>query len=80
MSTITFTPSLVVALVAAAIVELVLKGMAMWRASKRNDLAWFVILLVLDTVGILPLIYLLFFSKDKKKAGTSSLYRLFEKY
>jgi hypothetical protein len=69
MSTITITPSLVVALVAAAIVELVLKGMATWRAAHHNDIVWFVLLLVLDTVGILPLIYLLFFSKTKKKAA-----------
>jgi methionyl-tRNA synthetase len=69
MSTITFTTPLVVAVTAAVVVDLVLRGMALWRSARKGDNVWFVILLVINTVGILPLIYLLFFSKPAKKTA-----------
>ena len=34
------------------------KGLALWHAAKRNHPIWFVVLLVLNTVGILEIIYL----------------------
>jgi len=42
-----------------AILELVLKGFALWRSAKNNQLYWFIALLILNTLGILPLIYLI---------------------
>ena len=39
--------------------ELVWKGLALWRATKNNDKGWFVALLVLNTAGLLPILYLL---------------------
>ena len=39
--------------------DLVWRGMAMWRAGRRNEPVWFVCLLVFNTIGILPIIYLL---------------------
>lgn len=41
------------------------KGMALWRASKNDQRNWFVIILVLNTVGILEIIYLFVFAKKK---------------
>jgi hypothetical protein len=49
----------IIVLVVVAILELVLKGFALWRAGRSNDLVWFVILLVINTAGILPAVYLL---------------------
>ena len=43
------------------------KGIALWRAGKNQNLVWFVFIFVLNTAGILPLIYILFFSKKKGK-------------
>ena len=40
------------------------KGLAMWRAAKNSQAAWFVISLVLNTFGILSIIYLQFFQQD----------------
>lgn len=55
-----------VALILLAVVfDLVLKGMALWRAAKNHRLGWFIALLIINSVGILPLIYL--FVVDKKK-------------
>ena len=42
------------------IVVLILKGMALWHAARRNEIWWFVALLVINTLGILELIYLFF--------------------
>jgi hypothetical protein len=43
------------------------KGWALWRSAQRGQKWWFVALLILNTMGILPIIYLVFFSKKKKK-------------
>jgi len=47
-----------------ALIDFVLKGMGMWRAARNNQQWWFVVLLMFNTIGILPLLYLLFFQKN----------------
>lgn len=47
-------------------VELILKLIAMWKAAHNNHAGWFIILFVLISAGILPLIYILAFSKPDK--------------
>lgn len=42
-----------------ALLDLVLKGFALWRAAKRGQQVWFIALLVVNSLGILPAIYLL---------------------
>ncbi len=42
------------------VLVLALKGYALWFAAKRDDKGWFVALLILNTAGILELIYLIF--------------------
>ncbi len=39
--------------------ELVWKGLALWRAARNNQPGWYVVLLIVNSVGILPIIYLL---------------------
>ena len=41
------------------------KGVALWKAARNNDTTWFVILLVLNTVGILDIIYIVFVAKKQ---------------
>lgn len=55
-------------ILALVVLEVVLKGFALWRAARRNEQYWFVALLVLNTAGLLPALYLLFFSGSKKKS------------
>jgi len=43
------------------------KGIALWRAAKNNDKAWFIILFLVNTLAMLDIIYIVFFSKEKKK-------------
>ena len=47
-----------------AIWDIVWKLLAMWKAANRKQKAWFIWLGILNTVGILPIIYLLIY-KDK---------------
>lgn len=50
------------------ILDLILKGFALWKAAKNNQKYWFAVLLVINSIGILPLIYIKFFQvKNKKK-------------
>jgi len=42
------------------------KALALWRASKNNHKKWFIALLVLNTLAIVEIIYIFFFSKLKK--------------
>ena len=45
--------------------SLVWKGLALWHAARRGQYWWFVILLVVNTLGILEIIYLFFVAKLK---------------
>lgn len=42
------------------------KAVALWRASKNNHKKWFIALLVLNTLAVLEIIYIFFFSKNKQ--------------
>ncbi|NLJ81803.1 MAG: hypothetical protein GX330_01585 [Bacteroidales bacterium] len=46
-------------LILLAIWDLVWKLIAMWKAGRNNQLAWYIAIAVLNTVGILPIVYLL---------------------
>lgn len=39
------------------------KGVALWNAARRGQLGWYVSLLIINTLGILEIIYLLGFRK-----------------
>ena len=41
------------------------KGLSLWKASKRNSPTWFVVLLVVNTIGILEILYYFLFSEMK---------------
>jgi uncharacterized membrane protein len=43
--------------------SLVWKGLALWKAARKGSKPWFVALLVINTVGILEILYLYVFSK-----------------
>jgi len=49
-----------------AIWELVWKGLALWKAGQNKQRNWFVAILVINTIGILPIIYLKFFQRKLK--------------
>lgn len=53
-------------LIAVVVWSLVWKGLALWRAGRKNSPVWFVVLLVVNTIGILEILYYFIFSKMGK--------------
>ena len=41
------------------------KGVALWRAGRNAHLGWFIALFIINSLGILPIIYIFAFSKRK---------------
>lgn len=42
--------------------DLALRGYALYKAARNNQTIWFVALLFVNSVGLLPIIYLVFFA------------------
>jgi len=42
------------------------KGVALWRAAGNKQLAWFICILIFNTLAILEIIYIFGFSKKKQ--------------
>lgn len=59
--------SFLMPLITLVTIDLILKGVALWKSSKSEQKGWFIALLIVNSLGILPLIYLLFFQKKTKK-------------
>jgi hypothetical protein len=51
----------------AAIWDAVWKLIAMWKAVQNKHLAWFICIFIFNTLGILPIIYILI---NKKKSNS----------
>ncbi len=46
--------------------DAVWKGIGMWKAGRNNQLGWFIAILIVNSVGILPIIYLVWFQKKRE--------------
>ena len=46
--------------------EIVWKIIAMWKSARNNDLVWFIFIAVFNTLGILPIIYILLHKKKSE--------------
>lgn len=57
--------SIIALIVILGIWEAVWKGIALWKCGRNNQLVWYIFILVFNTAGILPIVYLLFFRKKK---------------
>ena len=47
------------------------KGLALWRAARRSEKAWFIVFIFVHTLGFLEILYLYAFSK-KNWSGEAS--------
>lgn len=60
-----FAPELLVAIIpiifAVALWTVVIKGFALWHAARNTQKWWFIALLVVNTLGILEVVYLIWF-------------------
>lgn len=61
-----FVPFLAL-LIPLAVLDMALKGWGMWRAAKMNKNGWFIALLVVNSLGLLPAIFLLLTKDEYEK-------------
>lgn len=53
--------------IAILLLTVPLKAAALWRAARRGHISWFLALIILNTLGILDLLYIFVFSKWGRK-------------
>lgn len=59
--------NLVLPLVLAVIWTIPWKAVALWKAARRGQKVWFVLLLILNTLAILEILYIFIFSKRDER-------------
>jgi len=52
--------------------SLVWKGIALWKAARNGCKVWYVIFLLINTLGILEILYIFVFSKSGAQEGSST--------
>lgn len=57
---------LIFLLVIALIWSVIWKGIALWKSARNNQRAWYVVMLIVNTLGILEILYIYFFQKKRK--------------
>jgi hypothetical protein len=40
------------------------KGIALWKAARNKSIVWFIVLLVINTLGLLEIVYIFLFSRE----------------
>jgi len=52
--------------------SLVWKGLALWKAGRAGSKPWFIVLLVVNTVGILEILYIYVFSRKSSNHNSTT--------
>lgn len=63
------TTMLLAILVTFAVWSVCWKGIALWISARRDDKYWFIALLLINTLGLLDIIYIYKFSKSAQTKG-----------
>lgn len=50
-----------------AIWSIIWKGVALWKAARNGSKGWYIAMLVINTAGILEILYIFLFSKKSNK-------------
>ncbi len=58
---------------------IVWKLLAMWKSARNNHIPWFLIIAIINTVGILEILYIYVFSKIGKKENKKVNQKLVKK-
>ena len=62
----------VILITVVGIWTIIWKGFALWKSARKNKMIWFIILLVVNTIGILEILYIYVFSELGKKKHKKS--------
>ena len=65
-----FATTTIIILIVIALWSFIWKGLALWKAARNGSKGWFIVLLILNTLGILDILYIYVFSKGKSKKIT----------
>ena len=70
-----FPPELLLAfiplVIAVVLWTVVLKGFALWHAARGSQKGWFIALLIVNTLGLLELVYLIWFRPIRNSQATA---------
>lgn len=59
--------SFLVILVLLSVWELVWKGFGLWHAAENKQKGWFIAMLLLNTLGLLQMVYLVWFKPKRRR-------------
>jgi len=62
------SPGVKLMLAVLVIWSIIWKGVALWKAARNSHTVWYVIMLIVNTAGILEIIYIFGFSKKSQKS------------
>ena len=65
-------PVLITLIVIVGLWDAVWKVIGLWKSARNNQLAWFICLLVFNTAGILPIVYIVWFQKKVQAAESKA--------
>jgi len=63
-----FWPVVAIVFFALMIWSIIWKGLALWKAAQLSDKYWFIALLIVNTAGILEILYIYIFSNKKEQS------------
>lgn len=66
-------------IITLSIWESVWKAIAMWKSARKGDLVWFICIFILNTAGILPILYIYLFSEKKESSKTEEIKKINKK-
>ena len=46
--------------------DVIMKLIAMWKSAQNNHLIWFICLAIFNTIGILPIVYLIMYRNKRQ--------------
>lgn len=46
--------------------DLIWKGIGLWKAARNEEKYWFIAILIINSLGIVPILYIYVFQKGKK--------------
>ena len=63
----------VTGLIVLSLWSLVWKGIGLWHASRNEQKGWYIAMLILNTAGLLPIIYLIWFKPKEMVKETAAM-------
>jgi hypothetical protein len=67
-----FSMALIVLMILGSVWSIVWKGIALWQAARRDQLGWYIALLIINTLGILEIIYIFAVAPRQPELGQQS--------